>query len=672
MRKVDLRHVNHRVYNLDCHAISLPGSQAGVMACTLAPGEMSEAHNHLEREAFLFTAGTANVITSTGALRIEAGEAVFFDPFESHTVVNESTTFPVTFQAIYWQDQEVKPTTASGSGERPPPLLVFSTPPTPNGDLHCGHLSGPYIAGDVLVRAQRIIGGVAWHVSGRDDHQTYVEKKALQERKSPQEVADDFAAALQKTWQAYEIELDGFIAPDRGGAYAAFVQEGLGKLIEAGLVEAQTGLAAYSAEGAYLHEAFISGGCPHCGESSDGNACEACGRPNSCTDLNHAQAYGSAHPPVVGQVTRLVFRLSRLQERLENYVKSSEMSSHTLTMSLSMLEDGLRDIPVTHPTGWGLPVSACGVEGQILYVWFEMAFGYLWGASQLPCADGANHWARATSVYNGNVRVAHCYGFDNSWYHTILFPAVYLALGLTPPQVHFVNELLDLDGAKFSTSREHLIWGRDLRAVLPSDLARYALLRNRPEGMRSNFDLNDIEKQLKQVFSIALPEWIEEFSRQVAYMGDRLPELGAWIGEHRHYYVKLQTQAAQLRHITAPESASPRRIAQLFEEIVLDGVRFQREQAHLFEGRDGLSNYRRTAVALGAAGLRLLCMVAQIITPKLGNDLAEWLDLEQPFADGIDIRFLDDGHMILPGSRPTQSIFLDRLKERVADAMNSL
>ena len=65
--------------------------------------------------------------------------------------------------------------------------------------------------------------------------------------------------------------------------------------------------------------------------------------------------------------------------------------------------------------------------------------------------------------------------------------------------------------------------------------------------MRSNFDLNDIEKQLKQVFSVALPEWIEEFSRQVAYMGDRLPELGAWIGEHRHYYVKLQTQAAQLR-----------------------------------------------------------------------------------------------------------------------------
>ena len=155
-------------------------------------------------------------------LRIEAGEAVFFDPFNP---------IPSLMKALRFQSLSKRFTGRIRKRNRLPRLgaksdlllLVFSIPPTPNGDLHCGHLSGPYIAGDVLVpRRELWRRGMA--CVGAHDHQTYVEKKALQERKSPQEVADDFAAALQKTWQAYEIELDGFIAHDRGGAYASFVQ----------------------------------------------------------------------------------------------------------------------------------------------------------------------------------------------------------------------------------------------------------------------------------------------------------------------------------------------------------------------------------------------------------------------------------------------------------------
>ncbi|WP_368737243.1 class I tRNA ligase family protein, partial [Acinetobacter baumannii] len=33
--------------------------------------------------------------------------------------------------------------------------LVTAGPPTPNGDLHLGHLSGPYLAGDILTRYLR-------------------------------------------------------------------------------------------------------------------------------------------------------------------------------------------------------------------------------------------------------------------------------------------------------------------------------------------------------------------------------------------------------------------------------------------------------------------------------------------------------------------------------------
>lgn len=667
MKKIDLRISNHRGYNLDCHAFSLTGIEAGAMACTLAPGESSEAHNHLEREVFLFTSGRARVIAPSGEIPVEAGEAVFFERFESHVVVNESKTEPVTFQAIYWQDR--KAASGDDAGQNKVPLLVFSTPPTPNGDLHCGHLSGPYIAADVLARAHRLTGAPAWHVTGRDDHQTYVDKMARQEGRSPDEVAETYAAALQETWSRYAITLDGFIAPDRDGAYAAFVREGLDRLIELGLIEAESGPAAFDAAGNYLHEAFISGACPHCGESSDGNACEACGRPNLCIDLGAARAYGSERPPIAGESRRLVFRLSRLQAQLDEYVKSSEMSARSLAMSLAMLEDGLPDIPITHPTAWGLPVSALGVENHILYVWFEMAFGYLWGAAALPCAQGENVWARAASVYDGSTRIAHCYGFDNSWYHTLLFPAVYLALGLTPPKVHIVNELLDLDGEKFSTSRRHLIWGKALRQTLSSDLARFALLTNRPEGVRANFKLPDIERRLQDIFGDALPAWFAAFAAQAAAFEDRLPESGAWTGEHQRYHAQLHHQAAELRQAMACGTGSPRQIAQLFSDIATDGARFQRAQTHFFDGRASAGNLRRTAVALGAAGLRVLASAALVVTPELGEDLVEWLALQTNFADGVSADFLPAGHTILPGNQPVPLICPDRLEERVPRAV---
>lgn len=244
MQKIDLRRTNHNGYNLDCHVFSLPGAPAGVMACTLAPGERSEAHNHLEREIFLFTSGSAQVATPSGETPVEAGDAVLFERFESHVVKNESGSQPVTFYTIYWQDQETD-STIDGDAALVP-LLVFSTPPTPNGDLHCGHLSGPYIAGDVLARAQRLMGGTAWHVTGRDDHQTYVDKKARQEGLSAQAVADNYALALQNTWKAYAVNFDGLITPDRNGAYAAFIREGVRRLVAEGFVDAETWPAAFS------------------------------------------------------------------------------------------------------------------------------------------------------------------------------------------------------------------------------------------------------------------------------------------------------------------------------------------------------------------------------------------------------------------------------------------
>ncbi|WP_371924820.1 class I tRNA ligase family protein [Pseudomonas sp. R5(2019)] len=52
------------------------------------------------------------------------------------------------------------------------------TPPTPNGDLHLGHLSGPFLAADVMQRVLRQRGHDVLFVSYSDDYQSYLPRKA--------------------------------------------------------------------------------------------------------------------------------------------------------------------------------------------------------------------------------------------------------------------------------------------------------------------------------------------------------------------------------------------------------------------------------------------------------------------------------------------------------------
>ena len=63
--------------------------------------------------------------------------------------------------------------------------VLITPPPTPNGPLHLGHLSGPYVAGDVAVRAARARGESVLSVSGLDVHQNYVLTAAEREGRTP-------------------------------------------------------------------------------------------------------------------------------------------------------------------------------------------------------------------------------------------------------------------------------------------------------------------------------------------------------------------------------------------------------------------------------------------------------------------------------------------------------
>lgn len=619
------------VYGLSACSIPLPGTSANVLACSIQPSCQSHGHNHFEREIFFLVSGTISATNGKNTQTVHAGTAVVFDEFEPHILKNLSESETAEMLSVYWpysaQNEQSENEEETTQDE---PVLLFSTPPTPNGDLHLGHLSGPYLAGDILARKLRASGVSTLHASGRDDHQTYVQYMARKTNTNPKMVADANANKILSTLSKADIVLDGFITPDSDGEYAQFVLDGIDILIDRGLVFEQTEDAMFDAEGHYLHEAFIHGLCPYCQSDSDGNACEACGRPNQCVDLLNPTISGNNSTPVVKRVTRLYFRLSAFEEELKQYIRMATMPASVFHLCSTMLEEGLPDICISHPNEWGIQHRLKNHDKSVVYVWFEMAFGYLWQAAQMSELK-CDVWTTVKSVYHASYKVGHAYGFDNAFYHTLLFPAIYLGLDmdLKPPQYHVVNELLELDGSKFSTSRGHLIWARDLLADLPSDYVRFALSYQRPEGCRSSFSLPLVLNLMNRVFVEDLEEWIQTLLATTSPDGI-IPEPGAWLDEHKSFFRAINEQAKCLDHALNLSGFSSRRAARCLESIIDMGARFARSQRQLFKSNGQLTaNYRRTAIFLLAYGLKKIAFLSAPIIPNIASDLHTLLALTE-------------------------------------------
>src|ERR1043166_7665048 len=95
-----------------------------------------------------------------------------------------------------------------------PKTIITATPPTPNGDLHVGHLSGPYLAADVCARYLRARGEDVTYISSSDDNQSYVVTTAQRLGTSPRKLAAAQAEQIKGTLAKASIAIDGFNVPD--------------------------------------------------------------------------------------------------------------------------------------------------------------------------------------------------------------------------------------------------------------------------------------------------------------------------------------------------------------------------------------------------------------------------------------------------------------------------
>ncbi|ACU75172.1 Methionine--tRNA ligase [Catenulispora acidiphila DSM 44928] len=617
----------------------------------IAPGSATVSHGHDETEFFVIVAGVGELALDGRAHAVQPGTVVLCEPFEAHTITNIGDS-DLIFFTQYWRDS-ARARSSALSRVRPNlterPQFVFSTPPTPNGDLHLGHLSGPYLGADVYVRYQRLLGNRAWHLTGSDDYQSYVTAVAAKDGVTPAEAAAHYSAEIAATLKAMDIDVDEYYVTSVAEGYPEGLQGYFSRLVDSGHVSPASTPALFDAEThEYLYEVNVGGSCPACFSPAGGNICEECGEPNLVADLVDPVSGISGTAPKQADAERYTLPLHEFADIVADHHRRGRVPIRLRELAQRVFAHERLDLPVSHPSGWGVQPAEDDLDGQVIWVWPEMSYGFLHGIERLGAELGELWSSREPSR---DWKIVHFFGYDNSFYHSILYPVLYrLAHPEWNPDIDYhVNEFYLLEGQKFSTSRRHAIWGKEILNPGTVDAVRYYLSSTRPEGERTDFRRAEFDRACAETLVGGWEQWLHDLGARLdAGFGGTVPDAGTWTSEQTAFLARLSLRLDEITAALNPEGFSLRSAAQVLDAIVGDARAFSRQQSAL-AGIDRWNSEARTAIALELAAARLLAAASAPLMPRFSAKLAAALGIPAITS------WPDAADLVEPGSRNTLS-----------------
>ena len=325
----------------------------------------------------------------------------------------------------------------------------------PSDKLHIGHTYCT-VATDTIARYKRLRGFDVMFLTGTDEHGQKIEEKAKEAGKTPQQFVDDIVTGkggILDLWKLMNISNDRFIRTT-DDYHVESIQKIFRKMYENGDIYkgAYKGKYCTPCESFWTESQLVDGKCPDCGR-----------------EVHDAEeeAY--------------FFRLSKYAKPVQDLLETGtflEPASRVNEMINNFIKPGLEDLCVSRTSfSWGIPVDFD--PGHVVYVW----------------VDALSNYCTALGLYNDRYHDfdrywpadAHIVGKEIVRFHSIIWPAMLISLGLPVPKKVYGHGWLVIDGGKMSKSKGNVVDPYVLAEKFGVDALRFFLLRTFPFGSDGNF-----------------------------------------------------------------------------------------------------------------------------------------------------------------------------------------
>ena len=364
------------------------------------------------------------------------------------------------------------------SSENRKKYLVTCALPYANGPLHLGHIRSTYLPADIYARYLRLAGNDVVFVCATDEHGTPIVAAAEKAHKSPQEFVDYYHERDKAEFSKLGFSFDIFYrtsSPEN----KELTQHFFTRLSENGhIYEREVSQAYCEKDKRFLPDRFVVGTCPHC--SSEGqysDYCDNCGKALSAGEILKPKCLHCGTTPTTRTTKHYFFRLSSFSQKLRDYLKQNkELQAPVVNYVVNWIDNGLNDWDITRDLEWGVPVP--GEPGMVFYVWFDAPIGYMSSTVKLLGSREkfAERWRDS--------KVVHFIGKDIIYHHFLFWPAMIEGTGdFKLPEAIPVRGYLNLQGRKFSKSKNWFVSLEDYLAAFPPDYLRYYVTSITPHNV---------------------------------------------------------------------------------------------------------------------------------------------------------------------------------------------